>query len=90
MVYAQEYSFGFLHEVGRQITRATLTRLASVTHGFDQDQRCVPLKITVSNGQVHAVAPESAGVAPPGYYMLWILDDLGVPCSEAAYVHVHA
>lgn len=90
MVYGQEYSFGFIHEVGRQITRATLTRLASVTHGFDQDQRCVPLKITVSNGQVHAIAPESAGVAPPGYYLLWILDDLGVPCSEAAYVRIHA
>ncbi|MBX3405687.1 MAG: DUF1929 domain-containing protein [Phycisphaeraceae bacterium] len=50
----------------------------------------MPLKMTVGGGQVHVEAPASASIAPPGYNLLWILDDLGVPCSLAAYVRVHA
>jgi hypothetical protein len=34
------------------------------------------------------VGPPSGGVAPPGYYMLWVLDDGGRPCTQAATVRV--
>ncbi|MFQ5414636.1 MAG: galactose oxidase-like domain-containing protein, partial [Phycisphaerae bacterium] len=63
----------------QDITKVNLVRLGAVTHGFDQDQRFVGLKFAVSDPiTLNAVGPVSPYIAPPGYYMLFILDD-GVP-----------
>jgi hypothetical protein len=62
-----------------QIKSIALVRLGSVTHTFDSDQRYVNLTFTQSNGGLEAKTPASANVAPPGYYMLFILNTSGVP-----------
>jgi hypothetical protein len=41
-------------------------------------------------GTLTVTAPPNGGVAPPGYYMLWVLDVNGVPCERAAFVHLPA
>jgi hypothetical protein len=70
------------------IARATLVRLGSVTHQFDMDQRLVELDITNRSGDtVTLLSPLNANIAPPGWYMLFLLADSGVP-SEAAYVRL--
>jgi hypothetical protein len=43
------------------------------------EQRYVPLKFTPGTGMVRATIPPSADVAPPGYYMLFIINSAGVP-----------
>lgn len=50
-------------------------------------QRLVPLKLNRKrSGQgLELVAPPSATVAPPGFYMLFVLNRKGVP-SEAEWV----
>ena len=56
--------------------------------GGPQDQRCVPLKFRVFNdSSLRVSAPANGNVAPPGYYMLFIISRDGVP-SMARYVHV--
>lgn len=57
-----------------------LMGLPAVTHSNNMTQRYVPLD-TVSSpgGTVPMAAPSSGRVAPPGFYMLFIVDTNGVP-----------
>ena len=61
------------------VNRAVLMRPASVTHTNDMNQRHVELSITARTGGITATAPPSPNVAPPGWYMLFLLNDAGVP-----------
>lgn len=56
-----------------------LIKIGSPTHGYDMDQRLIKLSFTPGSGQLTAVAPANANVAPPGYYMLFLLNGNGVP-----------
>jgi hypothetical protein len=69
------------------IASVALMRPGSVTHGFDEDQRYVPLSFTVLPGSVNAIAPANANLAPPGYYLLFIVNTAGVP-SIAKFVRI--
>jgi len=72
------------------VTRVALIRAGSTTHAnhFD-DQRYVDLTWTVGSGQITATAPANSYVAPPGYYMLVILNSSNVP-SLMPFVQVGA
>jgi len=56
-----------------------LIKTGAVTHGFNMDQRYIPLSYTRSGNQLTVVAPTSANVAPPGMYLLFALNKNGVP-----------
>lgn len=72
----------------RPITRATLVAPGSVTHAIDMNQRVLELPITSAGGDLYSVTgPTTSGAAPPGDYMLFVLNDLGVP-SVAAWVRI--
>jgi hypothetical protein len=70
-----------------QITSAALIRLGAVTHAFDQNQRYVPLTFQQATGGLTVQSPSSANLAPPGYYMLFIVNSTGVP-SVASIVKI--
>jgi hypothetical protein len=74
-------------DAGR-ITAVSLVRLPSVTHAFDQNQRFVPLAFVRTAGGLRVSAPASGAIAPPGHYMLFLVDGDGVP-SVATVVRVH-
>jgi Domain of unknown function (DUF4082)/Galactose oxidase-like, Early set domain/IPT/TIG domain/Kelch motif len=61
------------------IGKVTLIRLPSVTHAFNQSQRLNSLTFTKQSGSVTAVAPAAAALAPPGPYMLFVVNTTGVP-----------
>lgn len=61
------------------ITRVSLIRLGSATHGFDMNQRFRWLSFTRGTGTLTVSAPTSRQVTPPGHYMLFILNGNGVP-----------
>jgi galactose oxidase-like protein len=69
------------------IKSVVLIRPGAVTHAFDMDQRLVGLTFTSSNDQLYVKAPANGNLAPPGYYMVFILDSKGVP-SKAAFVRL--
>ena len=72
------------------VERAVLIAPGADTHAADMNQRYVPLAIAraADGTSLDAIAPPNANVAPPGYYMLFLLDDRGVP-SVAKFVRVH-
>jgi chitodextrinase len=70
-----------------QISSVALIRLGAVTHAFDHNQRYIPLTFQQASGGLTAQAPSSANLAPPGYYMLFIVNATGVP-SIASIVQV--
>lgn len=67
------------------IASVAFVRPGSVTHNFDENQRYVPLAFTPGSTHLDVDAPETPNVAPPGYYMLFLVDQNGVP-SVAEFV----
>ena len=61
------------------ITQVTWIRLGAVTHAFNQEQRINFLSFSQSTGGLNVTAPPSANLAPPGFYMLFLLNGSGVP-----------
>ncbi len=61
------------------IARVTLVKLGSVTHAFDAGQRFVELSFSASASELTVTVPAGATVAPPGYYMLFVLNRNGIP-----------
>ncbi len=71
------------------VSQVNLLRLGAVTHAYDQSQRIVRLAFTSGVDRLTVTAPQDGYEAPPGYYMLFLISDLGVP-SIAEYVQVEA
>ena len=69
------------------IDQVALIRANSSTHGVNFDQRHVPLTFSAGAGGLTVGAPASGAEAPPGWYMLFLIDDAGVP-SIASWVRV--
>src|SRR3712207_7474804 len=59
------FPYTTLFRSGR-VRSASLVRLGSVTHNFDQDQRFIPLGVNAGSGEVTLDGPANANVAPPG------------------------
>jgi hypothetical protein len=66
-----------------EVVRVTLIRLGSVTHGFDQSQRLVDLSFRRVARGLSVQTPASAALAPPGPYLLTVLNDASVPSTSA-------
>ena len=69
------------------ISSVVLVRPGADTHAFNFDQRMVGLKFTVGSGVLHVTGPPNRNIAPPGYYMLFLLNSSGVP-SVAKFVQL--
>ncbi len=69
------------------IGKVALVRLGAVTHSDNMEQRYIPLSFTSGAASLTATAPTNANIAPPGPYMLFLIDTHGVP-SVARMVSV--
>lgn len=69
------------------INKISLVRLGAPTHSQDMGQRFVPISFSQSGNTLTADAPTNANIAPPGYYMLFVVNNSGVP-SVAKFVRV--
>ncbi|MFH8889283.1 galactose oxidase-like domain-containing protein [Streptomyces sp. NPDC017949] len=68
------------------VRRAVLLAPTTVTHAVNTSQRHLELRVTGVRGETVGLrTPPSAADAPPGYYMLFLLDAQGVP-STAKWV----
>jgi hypothetical protein len=72
---------------GASIQSAVLIRTGAVTHFFDQNTHYVPVSFQQATGGLTITAPSSAFLAPPGYYMLFLVNSNGVP-SIAPFVQL--
>jgi hypothetical protein len=80
-------NFSITSAQAAKVMKVALVGLGDATHSVDQGQRYVPLRFTVSGTTLTVTGPQTGGVAPPGYYMLFITDSAGVP-SVAKVVQV--
>jgi hypothetical protein len=69
------------------IASVVLMKDGAVTHAFNMDQRLVGLTFTAGAGALTVTGPPNGNVAPPGYYMLFLINNAGVP-SIASFVQV--
>lgn len=70
------------------VQKVVLMKPGSMTHQIDTDQRHVGLGFSVSGTTISTTSPANAAVAPPGDYMLFLVNAQGVP-SEASWVRVN-
>ncbi len=69
------------------VQRVTFVKTGSVTHSVDFEQRFMELPFTPAPGGVQVQAPSRAALAPPGNYLLFVINNQGVP-SEAKIVQI--
>ena len=70
-----------------RIGSVSLIALGAVTHAFNENQRFVPLAFAPATGSLNLQGPSNGNTAPPGPYMLFLVDTNGVP-SVAAMVRL--
>jgi fibronectin type 3 domain-containing protein len=86
-------SFSVSYTASSAISSAVLVRPGSVTHAFDMEQRLIglcgpsPQPACSGSGTLNLTAPPNGAIAPPGYYMLFLLDSAGVP-SKAQFIQL--
>ena len=86
--------FSVTYTSASAISSAVLVRPSSTTHTFDMDQRLIGLcgpapqpPCSGSGGSLSLTSPPDGNIAPPGYYMLFLLDSAGVP-SKAQFIQL--
>jgi hypothetical protein len=78
LAYGQTVSVGS-PDAG-SVTRGTLIRLSSVTHAFNASQVIYPLVFGATGPTtLQAAGPANANLAPPGPYLLFLVNGKGVP-----------
>jgi len=66
------------------ITMASLVKLPCATHHYDTDARLVWLQVTGrSSNTVTVASPLNANLAPPGYYMIHLLNGSNIPSTAS-------
>lgn len=65
----------------RRIVAARLMRPSAVTHVTDVDQRSVAASVAAAPGGVTLTIPSGRGLVPSGWYMVFLVDDRGVPSA---------
>jgi hypothetical protein len=81
---------GHMIEIGTDtpnIASAMLVAPSATTHANDMHQRAIKLKTHSHGRHLKVSIPSEAGIVPPGYYMLFILNGDGVP-SVAKFIRV--
>lgn len=84
VTYGSSFS---IQTTSTDITSIVLMKAGSVTHSFDMDQRFVGLTFTAVSGGYSVNVPNNSNLLPPGYYMLFVGNKVGVP-SVASFVQV--
>ncbi|RMI31950.1 DUF1929 domain-containing protein [Nocardia stercoris] len=85
----QNWTYGSAQSIAvdSTIVKAELIRPAAVTHSSDPNQRFVDLPISVQTNGIQLNVTTNPNLAPPGWYMLFVVNAAGVP-SIAQWVHL--
>ena len=85
--------FSVTYTSNSAISSAVLLRPGSSTHSFNMEQRLIglcgasPQPACSGSGTLNLTTPPDGNIAPPGYYMLFLIDGSGVP-SVAKFIQI--
>ena len=79
----------FLGTPDTDVASVTMLRTGTMTHSFNPDQRFLKLPFMQTLGGVTVDAPADLGLAPPGYYLVFLVNAAGVP-SVGSFVRIPA
>ncbi|HEY3725057.1 MAG TPA: galactose oxidase-like domain-containing protein [Acidimicrobiia bacterium] len=85
MTYGGTYSLRTTQAAA--LRSAVLVRPMAVTHSSDPAQRLVDLPFTTTANGASVTVTNSRNIAPPGWYMVFVVDGNGVP-SVAKWIHL--
>lgn len=87
ITYAQPFTLSTSD--ASSIASVVLMKAGSVTHSFDMDQRYVGLSFTTGQAfsSLSVTGPPNSNIAPPGFYMLFLVNKTGTP-SIATWVQI--
>ena len=85
VTYGQQFTVGTPD--ASSISNVNLIALSAATHHFNFNQRISRLTFTKTGNSLTVIAPTSSSLAPPGEYMMFILNSAGVP-SVASVVQI--
>jgi uncharacterized protein (TIGR03437 family) len=83
------YGQSFQVNTTGNISDVTLVRLSATTHAFNHNQGFNRLEFDANGSGIQVTAPANSVEAVPGYYMLFVHDDQGVP-SEAKMIQINS
>ena len=88
-VATRYWTYGSTQQItaSQRIVSAELIRPAAVTQSSDPNQRLVALPVSVSGKHIGLTVTSNPDMAPPGWYMLFVVNANGVP-SVARWIHV--
>ena len=86
VAFGDEFPVGTNHP--DQAKNVVWIRLSSVTHQCNLNQRICSLAFSVNGAALKVTAPANGKLCPPGFYMMFVLNDDGVP-SVAKILKVH-
>jgi hypothetical protein len=83
------YQFTVKTPQANDIRRVALLRCGSVTHGYNMDQRYLSVSFQkIDSTTLRVQAPAEATAAPPGRYLVWLIDDNDQPCELASFIRL--
>ena len=85
--YGSEVYIGY--KKGENISRVTLVKTGAVTHSFNMEQRFLELEFTEAINGLKVEIPESANIATPGYYLMFLINDQGTP-SKSRIININS
>lgn len=71
------------------VSRLVLVKGGAVTHGFDMDQRLIPLAFEQAGNKLASALPSISARTPPGFYRLFVFNEQGVP-SQGHPIRINA
>ncbi|GIK07126.1 hypothetical protein Aspvir_002781 [Aspergillus viridinutans] len=86
VAFGQQFTLG-VPSAGN-IQNVVLMRCGSSTHAFNPDQRSIWLEFTKATDMLTATAPPNGNIAPPGNYMVFVIDTSGRPCEYAKFIRL--
>jgi hypothetical protein len=89
--YGREFTAQYQVEAGETIDSVVLMRPGAPTHHTDTEQRHVPLTFVPSGtNMLRVTVVNDPSVAPPGFYMVFLVDSRARPCTRALFLRLSA
>ncbi len=83
--YKDAFSLSF--NGANKVSKVSFIKTGATTHSWNMSQRFMSLDFKQNGSSLTLTAPNSPDIAPPGYYLIFIFDENGVP-SEGKIVNL--